>query len=264
MTARLLKGGYKRLQVPWISKRSLPRKARWQSAMFPDDVTERGKKHLLELAEMARNGIRSILLFLVHYPHVQWFMPDFHTDYEFSFHMLQVKNDLMILPIAIEWKSDLSISQNVTTLEIPWDYLQNEVKDRGSYLLVLQLERQKRLEVGRLGKIMFQKGYYIYVGSAMSNLRARIKRHRQKRKKTYWHIDYLTHVTDGFLSIPIRSSQRQECEIAQSLSVIFNSGPSNFGSSDCKCLTHLFFSETNPLHLETFHAILQRFRMRHP
>ena len=111
--------------------------------MFPDAVTERGKRHLLELAEMARNGIRSIMLFIVNYPHVQWFMPDFHTDYNFSLNMLKVRNNLMILPIAIEWKSDLSISQNVKTLEIPWDYLQHEVKDRGSYLLVLQLERQK-------------------------------------------------------------------------------------------------------------------------
>jgi sugar fermentation stimulation protein A len=188
----------------------------------------------------------------------------FHTDYDFSIRILKVRNDLMILPVAIEWKSDLSISQNVKFLEIPWDYLQHEVKDRGSYLLVLKLERQKLIEVGRLGKFMFQKGYYIYVGSAMSNLRARIERHRQKRKKMHWHIDDLTQVTDGFLSIPIRSSQRQECEIAQSLSSIMKSGPSGFGSSDCKCLTHLFWGEKIPLQMEAFHDVLQRFRMRHP
>jgi len=188
----------------------------------------------------------------------------FHTDYDFSIRILKVRNDLMILPVAIERKSDLSIYQNVKILKIPWDYLQNEVKDRGSYLLVLKLERQKLIEVGRLGKLMFQKGYYIYVGSAMSNLRARIERHRQKRKKMHWHIDYLTKVADGFFSIPIRSSQRQECEIAQSLSSIIKSGPSGFGSSDCKCLTHLFWSEKNPLQIEAFHNVLQRFRMRHP
>jgi sugar fermentation stimulation protein A len=233
-------------------------------AMFPDAVTERGKRHLLELAEMARNGIRSIMLFIVHYPHVQWFMPDFHTDYDFSLNMLKVRNDLIILPVAIEWKSDLSISQKVKTLEIPWDYLQHEVKDRGSYLLVLKSERLKLIEVGRLGKFMFQKGYYIYVGSAMSNLRARIKRHRQKRKKIHWHIDYLTQFTDEFLAIPIRSSQRQECEIAQALSSIMKGGPPGFGSSDCKCLTHLFWSEKIPLQMEAFHNVLQRFRMRHP
>lgn len=229
-------------------------------AMFPDAVTERGKRHLLELSEMARNGIRTAMLFIVHCPHVQWFMPDFHTDYDFSLHMLNVKNDLMIIPVAIEWKSDLSISQRVKTLEIPWDYLQHEIKDRGSYLLVLHLERQKLIEVGRLGSFMFQKGYYIYVGSAMSDLRARIKRHRQKRKKMHWHIDYLTRVTDGFISIPIRSSQRQECEIAQTLSSIMKGGPSGFGSSDCTCFTHLFWSEKIPLQMESFHTILQRFR----
>jgi hypothetical protein len=77
------------------------------------------------------------------------------TDYDFSLNMLKVRSDLMILPVAIEWKSDLSIPQNVKTLEIPWDYLQHEVKDRGSYLLVLQSERHKLIEVGRLGKFMF-------------------------------------------------------------------------------------------------------------
>ena len=181
-----------------------------------------------------------------------------------SLNMLRVRNDLMILPVAIEWKSDLSIGQEVKSLEIPWEYLTQEIKDRGSYLLILTLEREKFIKIGRLGKLMFQKGYYIYVGSAMSNLRARIKRHRQKRKKMHWHIDYLTHVADGFLSIPIRSSQRQECEIAKSLFSIMKSGPSGFGSSDCHCLTHLFWSEKNPLQTETFHNVLQRFRMRHP
>ncbi|RLB23859.1 MAG: hypothetical protein DRG73_04740 [Deltaproteobacteria bacterium] len=186
------------------------------------------------------------------------------TDFDFNTTILKFRNDLMILPRAIEWKSDLSMSKKVKMLEIPWDNLQDEVKDRGSYLLVLKLERHKLIEIGRLGKFMFQKGYYIYVGSAMSNLRARIKRHKQKRKKMHWHIDYLTRVTDGFLSIPIRSSQRQECEIAQALSSILKSGPAGFGSSDCKCLTHLFWSEKSPLQMETFHNALQRFRIKHP
>jgi len=69
-------------------------------------------------------------------------------------------------------------------LEIPWDYLRQEIKDRGSYLLVLKIEKEKLIEIGRLGKFWFQKGYYIYVGSAMNSLRARIERHRQKRKKS--------------------------------------------------------------------------------
>ena len=233
-------------------------------ATFPDAVTDRGKRHLLTLAEMGRSGIRSAMLFIVHYPHVRWFMPDFHTDYDFSLNLLKVRNDLMILAVTIEWKSDLSIGQEVRILEIPWGYLRQEIGDRGSYLLVLELGKEKLIEIGRLGKVLFQKGYYIYVGSAMNNLSARIKRHRQKRKKMHWHIDYLTQEADGLLSLPIRSSQRHECEIAEALSSIMKSGPPGFGSSDCHCLTHLFRSEKNPLHIEGFHDVLQRFRMRHP
>ncbi len=233
-------------------------------AMFPDAVTQRGRRHLLELAEMGRQGVRSMVLFIVHYPHVRWFMPDFHTDYDFSRTMLAVKNELMVLPVAVKWGSDLTIDREVRIVEIPWEYLQQEVKDIGSYLLVLRLERERFLEIGGLGKVRLQKGFYIYVGSAMGNLRARIERHRRKTKGMHWHIDYLTKIAHGFLSISIRSSRRQECEIAQALSSVMKSGTPGFGSSDCGCLTHLFWSEKDPLQMEPFHTVLQAFRMRHP
>jgi len=234
------------------------------AAMFPDAVTERGKTHLLELAEMGRNGIRAMILFVVHYPHVKWFMPDFHTDYEFSATLLKVRHDLRVLPVAIEWKPDLSIGEEVKPLEIPWGYLKGEIQDRGSYLLVLRLDREKLIKIGRLHTIIFQKGYHIYVGSAMNNLTARIQRHRRIRKREHWHIDYLTQAADHFLSLPIRSSHREECEIADSLSSILASGPAGFGSSDCHCQTHLFWSNQNPLHDEAFHDVLQKFSMKHP
>jgi sugar fermentation stimulation protein A len=233
-------------------------------AMFPDAITERGRKHLLELAKLGGAGIRTAVLFVVHYPKVHWFMPDFHTDFDFSTTLLNVKDDLQILPVAIGWNPDLTIRPEVKTLEIPWDYLRSEVRDTGAYLLVLRLTREMPLQIGQLGRLTFKKGYYIYVGSAMNNLTARIKRHSQKRKKMHWHIDYLTDHTSEIVPLPIRSSRRDECEVAKDLSSIMEKGPSGFGSSDCSCHTHLFFSETNPLHTRRFHDVLQRFRMRHP
>ena len=233
-------------------------------AMFPDAVTERGRKHLLELAEMARKGINTMILFIVHYPHVNWFMPDFHTDYAFSSALLQARHEARVMPVAIEWKRDLSIGEQVKVLEVPWSYLEGEVADRGSYLLVLGLDRDKPVRVGRLGTMLFRKGYYIYVGSAMANLTARIERHKRLRKKEHWHIDYLTHAADSMLALPIRSSRKEECSIAKALSSILAHGPAGFGSSDCACKTHLFRSNDNPLHAEAFHDVLQSFRMRHP
>jgi sugar fermentation stimulation protein A len=161
----------------------------------------------------------------------------------------------MIFPAAIGWKADLIMGQGV---RIPWQYLGKGTADTGSYLLVLRLERKRLLKIGRLGEVMFQEGYYIYVGSAMRNLRARIERHRRKRKKLHWHIDYLTRVADGLDSIPIISAQRQECEIAQAISSFMKMGPSGFGSSDCRCLTHLFWIEKNPVHMEAFYKLLQK------
>lgn len=233
-------------------------------AMFPDAVTQRGRRHLLQLAEMGRAGIKSAVLFLVHYPRVHWFMPDFHTDYAFSSAFLQAKDRVMILPVAIEWNPDLTIGQEVKTLEIPWHYLRREIQDRGSYLLIVRLDRAMETEIGSLGRHTFSKGCYLYVGSAMTNMEARIARHRRKRKKFHWHIDYLAAHAGEVIPLPVRSSQRDECEIAKALSSIMQPGPTGFGSSDCQCHTHLFFSPENPLHKRAFHDLLQGFRMRHP
>ena len=232
-------------------------------AMFPDAVTARGKRHILELAEMGRNGIRSAILFIVHYPGVEWFMPDYHTDLDFSTAMLQCQKDVQCIPAAIGWNKDLSLDVSQTKiLKIPWHYLKREVADRGSYLLLIKLQKKSALRAGRLPKSVFPAGYYLYVGSAMRGLSSRLARHRQKNKKIHWHIDYLTAEASHVLPIPIRSSERQECEIAGALSSIMQSGPREFGSSDCECITHLFFSSTNPLESEVFHQLLQSFRMR--
>ena len=234
-------------------------------AMFPDAITSRGKRHILKLAEMSRGGIRSAVLFVVHYPEVEWFMPDYHTDLDFSTAMLQCQGDVQFIPAAIGWNKDLSLDINKTKiLKIPWTYLEREVKDRGSYLLIVKLAEAKTIKTGRLSESFFQPGYYVYVGSAMNGLTSRLARHRRQNKKIHWHIDYLTTGASQVIPIPIRSSEKQECEVAESLSSTMQMGPKGFGSSDCECATHLFFSPTNPLKSEEFHQFLQSFRMRAP
>ena len=229
-------------------------------AMFPDAVTARGRRHLLELAKLEGAAV----VFLVHYPHVQWFMPDFHTDLAFSETFLEVRDKVRIVPVAVGWRKDLSLRPHVELLGIPWDYLEREVQDRGSYLLVLRLKRARRIEVGRLGACRFEAGYHVYVGSAMRNLSQRVARHLRKRKKHHWHIDYLRDVADDVVAVPIRSSLREECEVAQALATILAPGTQGFGCSDCDCATHLFHSKTFPLSMPAFHEVLQRFRMRRP
>jgi sugar fermentation stimulation protein A len=191
-------------------------------------------------------------------------MPDYHTDFAFSRTFLSVRNAVKIIPAAVCWDDRLSLADEVRELNIPWEYLHEEVKDRGCYLLLMKMNRDKMLEIGKLGRREFKKGYYIYVGSAMKNLSARIARHRRKRKVRHWHIDYLRNEVSSLIPVPIRSSQRLECELAGAISSIMAPGPEGFGSSDCNCGTHLFWSHDNPLNTEIFHTLLAQFRMRPP
>ena len=234
-------------------------------AMFPDAVTDRGRRHLLHLAEMARDGLPTAVLFVIHYPHVDWFMPDYHTDPAFAAALLEVRDTVQVLAAAVEWRSDLTLGPTVKTPAIPWDYIAQECVDRGAYLLDLELAEGTTVAVGELGPIHFERGHYIYVGSAMGGLAARMARHTRKRKKLRWHVDYLRQAATDCTALPIRSSKRIECALAQALTDAgFALGPKRFGSSDCACPGHLFYSPEPPLHRTAIHTVLQQFRMAPP
>jgi len=111
---------------------------------------------------------------------------------------------------------------------------------KGIYLLVIKVNKDLKLKVGSLGKIDFKKGIYIYVGSAQNSLKKRIKRHKLKKKKIFWHIDYLL---DNKFSKIIKifykkADKSQECEVAKKL-IKYGIPIDHFGSSDCKCKSHL-------------------------
>jgi sugar fermentation stimulation protein A len=235
-----------------------------EGAMFPDAVTERGRRHLLELAERPRGEGKPVVLFLVHSPKPRWFLPDYHTDLAFSRTLLDVRGKLRILPVSVSWNPDLSLGDEVRRLEIPWTFLGREARDRGSYLLVLRLNAPRRIDVGSLGSLRFAPGHYLYVGSAMKNLASRIARHLGKRKRIHWHVDALRARADAATALPIRGSRRRECEIASALAGLFAAGPRGFGASDCACATHLFHAPSDPLHDRAFHEILQGFRFAGP
>jgi len=230
-------------------------------AMFPDAVTARGARHLEELATLSFDGTRTAVLFVVHWPFAEVFMPDYHTDLHFAQTLLKVHNGVDIIPVSVRWNDDLSLVPDVRILPIPWEYIEREAKDRGSYLFVLRLSDDKKINVGKLGNIVFKKGFYVYVGSAMANLTARIERHQRLRKNFHWHIDSLRDVSEAVGVFSIRSSDRLECELASSVSKIAEWSIRGFGSSDCTCPTHLFGFKNDPASLTAFQRLLQYFRM---
>lgn len=233
-------------------------------AMFPDAVTERGARHLRELAKISEEGVRAVFLFIVHWPFARIFMPDFHTDLNFSQTLLRVRDRVEVIPVSVHWRQDLSLSPDVKVLKVPWDTIEKEAKDQGSYLLILNLRRNRKINVGKLGKVLFRKGFYVYVGSAMANLSKRMERHRRLRKRHHWHIDELRAVAEFHSVLAIRSSQRLECEVAKGMSEIAEWSVPRFGSTDCSCDTHLFGTSSDPIQSEDFQKLLQYFRMDRP
>lgn len=233
-------------------------------AMFPDAVTERGRRHLLELAALAESGKRCRVLFIVQTDKVSCFMPDYHTDLAFAQTMLEVRDRVRFMALPVSWSPGLRYKPGRSLLAIPWEYIRRESKDRGAYLVVLKVPESSRIPVGGLGLLAFEAGYYVYVGSAMRGLAARIARHRRIRKRMHWHIDYLRAAADVVDILPIRASSRQECALADDLSTLIPRTSPGFGCGDCRCESHLFFSRENPLEQPAFHLWLQRWRMRRP
>ena len=233
-----------------------------RTAMFPDAVTERGARHLLELAELSDRGRRTAVLFIVHWLRAEFFLPDYHTDLFFAQTFLSCRNRVEIIPLAVEWKPDLSLGARAMRLEIPWELIQEEAQDRGSYLLILKLNRKMNLVFGRKeNRQAFPAGYYVYAGSAMKNLTQRLERHRRLRKNKFWHIDYLREVSEFIAALPVRSSEDLECRLAEWIRAVADWDISGFGASDCDCPGHLFGMKEDPLRSPSFIGLLQYFRM---
>jgi len=125
-----------------------------------------------------------------------------------------------------------------------------DMNTKGTYALILYLEKDTGIRVGKLGFFDFRKGHYVYVGSAFGpgGLAARIRHHSSVSENPHWHIDYfrkfaslkdvwvcasedrLEHTWAGRLE----RSNKAQCIVK------------GFGSSDCGCATHFFCLQEKP------------------
>ncbi|MFQ5628965.1 MAG: DUF123 domain-containing protein [bacterium] len=126
--------------------------------------------------------------------------------------------------------------------------------------------RARCIQIGRLGEIHTQKGYYIYIGSAFGpgGVRARVNRHLRITDFRHWHIDYLrpfVQILEVWYSHDQVRREHQWAEIfglTPGLDIPLN----GFGASDCRCPAHLFFAEV-PFSLEIFRSRICRAFPRH-
>ncbi|QGA80433.1 GIY-YIG nuclease family protein [Candidatus Nanohalobium constans] len=117
---------------------------------------------------------------------------------------------------------------------------------KGSYTLLIKLPEQTSIEVGSLGKIKFEPGFYMYNGSAFGpgGLK-RVQRHKEKSEEgdnPHWHIDYLlVNEKSEMVKTFRKEGGDHECSLSQEMKENFTA-VEDFGCSDCRCCSHLFFS----------------------
>jgi sugar fermentation stimulation protein A len=230
-------------------------------AMFPDAITERGRRHLYELGELSKKGLKASVLFVIMNPQIKYFLPAYHIDFEFAKVFMEVKDKVEIRAIAVGWDKTLSHLNTLKEVSIPYDFIESQLKDRGVYLLIIYLPQDKKIKIGNLEEIYFKEGYYVYIGSAKRGLSKRIERHKRKSKKLHWHIDYFLQKAKILNDIPIITNFKRECFLVEKILQISDNFIQKFGSSDCSCISHLFYFKYNPLTNENFIDTINYYRI---
>ena len=119
----------------------------------------------------------------------------------------------------------------------------------GTYVLMLHNPRPIRVAVGKRRQATLDEGCYLYVGSAFGpgGLDARLRRHQRGSRRPHWHVDYLRAVCTFVGAIVDRGGERREHRWAAELEACgLCVAIAGFGSSDCRCGTHLFRSAGVP------------------
>jgi len=113
----------------------------------------------------------------------------------------------------------------------------------GTYILLLELSSLITIEIGRIGERTFEAGCYAYVGSALGpgGLAARLHRYTSGPRNNHWHIDYLLEHARVIGALFRADDDRRECNWARWVGEWTPRRIPRFGSSDCRCESHLFF-----------------------
>jgi sugar fermentation stimulation protein A len=230
-------------------------------ALFPDARTERGKRHLEELARQ-RPACDAGVLFLVQGDAAS-FLPDAHNDLEFAraFCASAGRLDILAYSLAPSLTADIRIrfTGPPRRVGVPADLLDRAVSDSGVYLLVMCVPRGT-IDVGSLGPRAFRAGWYVYTGSARRGLTQRLERHLRLRKRPFYHVDFLRSASTAAHALPIRGGAPGECELAGEILSISSGCEDGFGCSDCRCRSHLFYFSEPPQRSAAFQEVLTRLR----
>ena len=222
-------------------------------AKFPDGVTERGRRHVEELGDVARKGRRAFILFLVERDDVSLLTANFAVDPRFSASLLRgIARGVVPLSYHLVCGPDaVRLGGRVPILAEGWESSPRE----GCYYLLIELRNPTRLRHPRFAEKPFPAGFYVYTGSGKGNLLHRVTRHLTRKHRKRWHIDYLLESPDARILdvIVLPGREIREClanrEVGRMPGAV--AVQKGFGASDCRaggrrCPAHLYRFESLP------------------
>ena len=129
-------------------------------AMFPDAVTSRGKRHVEELAQMSQSGIKTAVVFVIQSINIEAFLPDYHTDPEFSETLYQSRKDITIIPLLAGWNENLELITKEIEVPILWDLYEREGRsDRGAYIILFHMKHKTKINMEEYGLYTFEPAF---------------------------------------------------------------------------------------------------------
>ena len=121
---------------------------------------------------------------------------------------------------------------------------------KGTYVLIFNLESDCRIAVGKLGWFAFPSGWYAYSGSALGpgGLAGRLRHHLHIAGHPHWHMDFLRphgRIAEIWYGHgPAYDEHRWSGILVRMAGT--RAVAKGFGSSDCRCETHLIHFTTQP------------------
>jgi Uri superfamily endonuclease len=121
---------------------------------------------------------------------------------------------------------------------------------RGVYTLIIRSAKPRRTKVGGRLLVFLKRGLYLYTGSALgrgsTSLEGRISRHLSRKKKSFWHIDWVLSSNSVRVITVIFAKTKSKMECRVNTALLKESGTEvptrGVGSSDCRCKSHFLLA----------------------
>lgn len=199
-------------------------------AMFPDAPSLRAVKHVKDLQGLAAKGKKTGVIFIVQSGDPEFFIPDFHTDYDFAEALFQIdegEGAFEVKAFKIPWNEDFSFCGKPREIPILWDVLSSEASPFGYVLLLCQFNKRKE--------------YAIVISPRLEY----VDYNDMRRPNMIPSLKAFLSMADSIRSIPVRTGQDLEAVLANGLGSIcdtikyFNGKP-------------IFMFQENPLSKRSF------------